>query len=165
MSRLRSIIPRPQGIIASARQVVGGVWQSVTDQARDSQSGERARGAHLVPGPAARPRDGGAAGTLYSHYEGLIAPHMFAVHESIAPYVMMIIGGLGNIYGGVAGSVIMTVAPEYLRAVAEYRMVTYGALIVVLVILMPEGIGAAVLRIARILREIFSGREKLVENP
>jgi branched-chain amino acid transport system permease protein len=108
---------------------------------------------------------GGVAGALYAHYEGLIAPHMFAVHESVTPYVMMIIGGLGNIYGGVAGSVIMTVAPEYLRAIAQYRMVTYGALIVVLVILMPEGIGAAAVRIARVVREMFSGREKLVENP
>jgi hypothetical protein len=44
-------------------------------------------------------------------------------------------------------------------------MVTYGALIVVLVILMPEGIGAAAVRIARVVREMFSGREKLVEIP
>jgi branched-chain amino acid transport system permease protein len=106
----------------------------------------------------------GIAGAFYAHSEGLIAPHMFSVHESVTPYVMMIIGGLGNIPGGVLGSIVMTIAPEYLRSMAEYRMVIYGALVVIIVVFMPGGLGKGGSQVLHFFRNLFAGGPKVEDH-
>jgi branched-chain amino acid transport system permease protein len=51
-----------------------------------------------------------------------------------------VVGGLGTFYGPIAGGVIFTFLPEFLRAIAEYRMMIYGLMMSVAIIFMPEGI-------------------------
>ena len=53
---------------------------------------------------------------------------------------MVILGGMGSIPGTILGSFILTLAPEMLRIVAEYRLLFYGALLVILMIFRPNGI-------------------------
>jgi branched-chain amino acid transport system permease protein len=53
---------------------------------------------------------------------------------------MVIIGGSQSIVGPIVGAFLITSIPEILRAVAEYRMVTYGAVLIIAIVFMPRGI-------------------------
>ncbi|HBQ26214.1 MAG TPA: branched-chain amino acid ABC transporter permease, partial [Syntrophomonas sp.] len=53
---------------------------------------------------------------------------------------MVVLGGMGSIPGTILGAVILTLLPEMLRIVAEYRLLFYGALLVILMIFRPNGL-------------------------
>ncbi len=82
----------------------------------------------------------GLGGGLYAHYMTYIAPQDFAFMKSIEFLNMVVLGGMGSIPGTILGAVILTLAPELLRIVAEYRLLFYGALLVLLMIFRPNGL-------------------------
>lgn len=82
----------------------------------------------------------GLAGCLYAHYFLFISPVTFDIAQSINIVLMVIIGGSNSILGPILGAFLITLVPEILRAIAEYRMVIYGAILVFAIIFMPEGI-------------------------
>ncbi|SHG70154.1 amino acid/amide ABC transporter membrane protein 2, HAAT family [Thermosyntropha lipolytica DSM 11003] len=82
----------------------------------------------------------GLAGGLYSHYMGYIAPQDFGFMRSIEILNMVVLGGMGSIPGVMLGAAVLTVLPEMLRIVADYRLLFYGALLVILMIFRPNGI-------------------------
>jgi len=69
-----------------------------------------------------------------------IRPQDFAFMQSIELLNMVILGGMGSIPGTILGAIILTIAPELLRIVAEYRLLFYGALLVLLMIFRPNGL-------------------------
>ncbi|MCR5250542.1 MAG: branched-chain amino acid ABC transporter permease [Lachnospiraceae bacterium] len=81
-------------------------------------------------------------GSFYAVYMGMISPTSFAYAESIKMVSMVVLGGMGSIPGSVLGAVLLTALPEVLRSFSEYRMVVYGALMVIMMIFRPEGIWA-----------------------
>ncbi|MEN6390398.1 MAG: branched-chain amino acid ABC transporter permease [Syntrophomonas sp.] len=83
---------------------------------------------------------GGLGGALYSHYMYFISPQDFDFSRSIELLNMVVLGGLGSIPGTILGAGILTILPEMLRVVAEYRMLFYGALLVILMIFRPNGL-------------------------
>ena len=83
---------------------------------------------------------GGIGGGLYAHYMYYINPQDFGFMKSIEILNMVVLGGMGSIPGTVLGVVILTLAPEVLRVVAEYRLLFYGALLVILMIFRPNGL-------------------------
>jgi branched-chain amino acid transport system permease protein len=82
----------------------------------------------------------GLAGSLYAHYITFINPETFGLHTSILILTMAVLGGMGSIAGAVLGAVILTALPEVLREFQSYQDLVYGALLVGLLILRPEGI-------------------------
>jgi branched-chain amino acid transport system permease protein len=82
----------------------------------------------------------GLAGSLYAHYITFISPESFGLHTSILILAMVVLGGMGSIPGSVAGAVILTALPEFLREFQSYQDLIYGALLVGLLILRPEGL-------------------------
>jgi branched-chain amino acid transport system permease protein len=82
----------------------------------------------------------GLAGSLYAHYFLFISPVSFDIAQSINIVLMVIIGGSNSIVGPMLGAFLITLLPEILRAIAQYRMVIYGAILVFAIIFMPEGI-------------------------
>ena len=82
----------------------------------------------------------GLAGSLYAHYITFINPETFGLHTSILILTMAVLGGMGSIAGSVVGAVILTALPEVLREFQAYQDLVYGALLVGLLILRPEGI-------------------------
>ena len=64
----------------------------------------------------------------------------FAFMKSSEILILGVVGGMGSIPGTVIGATILTLAPELLRVVAEYRMLFYGALLVILMIFRPNGL-------------------------
>ncbi len=83
---------------------------------------------------------GGLGGALYAHYMYYISPQDFDFMRSIEILNMVVLGGLGSIPGTILGAAILTILPEMLRVVAEYRMLFYGALLVLLMIFRPNGL-------------------------
>ena len=82
----------------------------------------------------------GIAGGLYAHSKQFITPGGFNFMESIAIVVMVILGGMGNTPGVILAAVLLTVLPEVLRPVAQYRMIIYSLLLIVLMLTRPQGL-------------------------
>jgi branched-chain amino acid transport system permease protein len=86
----------------------------------------------------------GIAGGLYAFLFRYINPNIFGFMKSIEILCMVVLGGMGNTYGAILGAGIITVLPEFLRsispAVSQYRMVFYGMLLVIMMIVRPQGI-------------------------
>ncbi len=82
----------------------------------------------------------GVAGGLYAHHKRFISPSGFDFMKSIDIVVMVILGGMGRTAGVIAAAVILTVLPEVLRGFADYRMIIYSLLIIVLMMLRPQGL-------------------------
>lgn len=82
----------------------------------------------------------GIAGSFYAHYTSFIDPHSFAFAESIAVLAMVVLGGMGSIWGSVAGAIVLTILPELLREISEYRLIVYGFIMVMVTLLRPQGL-------------------------
>jgi branched-chain amino acid transport system permease protein len=82
----------------------------------------------------------GIAGGLYGHFKLTITPTGFDFTKSIEIVVMVILGGMGNTLGVVLAAILLTLLPEVLRPVAEYRMVIYSFLLIVLMLARPQGL-------------------------
>ncbi|HUZ08444.1 MAG TPA: branched-chain amino acid ABC transporter permease [Candidatus Paceibacterota bacterium] len=82
----------------------------------------------------------GIAGGLYAHSKQFITPGGFNFMESIAIVVMVILGGMGNTIGVILAAVLLTLLPEFLRPIAEYRMIIYSLLLIILMLTRPQGL-------------------------
>jgi branched-chain amino acid transport system permease protein len=82
----------------------------------------------------------GIAGGLFSHVKLSIDPKGFDFMRSIEIVVMVILGGMGNTVGVILAAVLLTVLPEFLRPIQEYRMIIYSFLLIVLMLTRPQGL-------------------------
>lgn len=82
----------------------------------------------------------GVAGGLYAHYDSYLNPSSFTFLKSIEVIAMVVLGGMGSVSGAVLAAILLTVLPEVLRPVKDYRMVIYALLLIVLMITRPQGL-------------------------
>ncbi len=82
----------------------------------------------------------GIAGGLFAHHKTTITPQVFDFMKSFEVVVMVILGGMGRTAGVILAAILLTLAPEFLRSVAEYRMIIYALLIIFLMIARPQGL-------------------------
>jgi branched-chain amino acid transport system permease protein len=82
----------------------------------------------------------GMAGSMLAHFLRFIGPMNFTMDESLLMMQMVILGGLGSLPGTILGSAILVVTPEIFRVLTDYRQMLNGALMVVLMILRPQGL-------------------------
>lgn len=80
------------------------------------------------------------AGSLYAHVMTFVAPTSFGFNISVELLTMVVIGGLGSIYGSFLGALLLTMLPEFLRFMHDYDIVFYGGLLMVMTIFMPGGL-------------------------
>lgn len=80
------------------------------------------------------------AGSLYAHTMTFISPASFGFNFSVELLTMVVIGGLGNIYGSFLGAALLTLLPEFLRAAQDFDIIIYGGLLMVMVMFMPGGL-------------------------
>lgn len=83
---------------------------------------------------------GGCAGALFAAKQGFISPDSFTFLESVMVLCMVVLGGIGTIAGAVSGAFLLIVMPEFLREFALYRMLIFGAVMIVFMIYRPHGI-------------------------
>ena len=82
----------------------------------------------------------GVAGGLYAHFLQYINPEDFNFLRSVEIVAMVILGGMGSTFGVVLAAIILTVLPELLRDIQQYRMVIYALLLIIMMILRPQGL-------------------------
>ena len=82
----------------------------------------------------------GVAGALYAHHKQFLSPTGFDFMKSIDIVVMVILGGMGRTAGVILAAILLTVLPEALRDFASYRMILYSLLIIVLMMVRPQGL-------------------------
>src|SRR5213594_3785574 len=82
----------------------------------------------------------GVAGGLFAHYLSYLNPNSFTFIKSIEVIAMVVLGGMGSVSGSVLAAVILTLLPEVLRPVKDYRMVIYSLMLIVLMITRPQGL-------------------------
>ena len=82
----------------------------------------------------------GIAGGLYAHHKQFLAPTGFDFMKSIDIVVMVILGGMGRTTGVIIAAVLLTILPEALRGFADYRMIIYSLMIIILMITRPQGL-------------------------
>ncbi|MGE3874771.1 MAG: branched-chain amino acid ABC transporter permease [Parvibaculaceae bacterium] len=83
---------------------------------------------------------GSIAGVIFAASQRFVSPESFTLQESILIVLLIVIGGIGNILGIIVGAAILILLPEFLRELAEWRILFLGLLMVVLIILRPGGI-------------------------
>lgn len=82
----------------------------------------------------------GMAGTLYAMNFSTVTAAKFDFNTSILILVFVVLGGLGNIWGSIIAAALLTVLPELLRAVNDYRMLIYAILLIVMMIFNNSGV-------------------------
>jgi branched-chain amino acid transport system permease protein len=82
----------------------------------------------------------GFCGVVFSAFQRFVSPESFTFWESLIVVLIIVVGGLGNLLGVIAGALTLVVIPEFLRGYADYRMLLYGAALVLVILLRPNGI-------------------------
>lgn len=85
----------------------------------------------------------GMAGVVFAAKTTFINPASFTFWESAIILSVVVIGGMGSIRGVIAGAVILILVPEYLRDFAEFRMLLFGAIMVLVMVFRPQGLISA----------------------
>jgi branched-chain amino acid transport system permease protein len=82
----------------------------------------------------------GLAGAQFAFLQNFVSPDSFIIDTSIVLISMIVLGGMGNITGALIGGVLLAMLPEVLREFAQYRMVAYGAILLLLLRVRPQGL-------------------------
>jgi len=90
----------------------------------------------------------GGVGALYVHYLSVMCPEEMTVALTVNLLVIVFLGGVGSLRGVLIGALLFTALPEVLRLAPTWRLVIYGALLLLVVIRSPGGLEALLSRTA-----------------
>jgi branched-chain amino acid transport system permease protein len=82
----------------------------------------------------------GMAGVFFAGKYTFVSPESFSFLESVRVLSMVVLGGMGSLPGAILGAVLLTVLPELLRGLANYRMLLFGAALVIMMLFRPQGL-------------------------
>jgi branched-chain amino acid transport system permease protein len=82
----------------------------------------------------------GLAGALNAHLTFFIGPNEYGFDRGVDILTMTVLGGIGGLTGPVLGGVILTLLPELLRALKDFRLVVNGLILVVITLFLPKGL-------------------------
>jgi branched-chain amino acid transport system permease protein len=88
----------------------------------------------------------GMAGVVFAAKTTFINPASFTLWESIIILCVVVLGGMGSVIGVIFGALTLILLPEYLRVFSEYRLLVFGAVLVVMMVFRPGGIVSQVRR-------------------
>ena len=102
----------------------------------------------------------GVAGGLLAGFMSFIQPVMFDMNKSTELTAVVVFGGLGSMSGCLLGTVIITLVTELFRPISQYRMLIYGLVLVVIMVVRPEGLMGQYELNRKFFAHIFGGRKK-----
>lgn len=88
-------------------------------------------------------------GSLFAHYMGTITPDTFGIFVSIDFVIMVVIGGLGCLWGSLAGAAIVTLLPHLLGPLENSRDIIYGLIVVTILLVFPRGLVVEIVELAK----------------
>ena len=115
----------------------------------------------------------GIAGGLFAHQTSILNAKMFGFNKSIEYLVMVVLGGMGSITGSIVASIVLVSLPEMLRSLADYRLVIYSLLLILMMLFRPSGLMgtrefsmlAAWENAENLFRRVFKKREQATKMP
>jgi branched-chain amino acid transport system permease protein len=105
------------------------------------------------------------SGAIFATKLGSVYPHSFNIMISINILCVIIVGGVGSIPGVVVGAAALVGLPELLREFAEYRLLVYGAVLVAMMLLKPEGLWPEVTHKRELHENENDGAEAAADEP
>ncbi|WP_031167111.1 branched-chain amino acid ABC transporter permease [Streptosporangium roseum] len=131
------------GAARLGRSRLGRAWRFV----REDEDAAEAMGVHTyrvkLAAYIAGAVWGGLAGVLFAAQLSAISPTSFTFLQSALVLMAVVLGGMGSIPGVVIGAVVISVLPEILRDLADYRFFIFGVLLIAVMILRPQGLWPA----------------------
>jgi branched-chain amino acid transport system permease protein len=88
-------------------------------------------------------------GSLFAHYMGTITPDTFGIFASIDFVIMVVIGGVGSLWGSLAGAAFVTILPHLLGPLEDYKDILHGLIVVVVLLVLPRGLLAGIVDLAK----------------
>ena len=82
----------------------------------------------------------GCAGAVYGHMLGFIAPNNFTFADSLVLVSIVVLGGIGNVWGVLVAAAFVVILPEKLQIIQEYRFAIYAVLVILILLFRPEGL-------------------------
>ena len=82
----------------------------------------------------------GCAGAVYGHVLGFIAPNNFTFADSLVLVSIVLLGGIGNVWGVTVAAAFVVILPEKLQIIQEYRFALYAVLVILILLFRPEGL-------------------------
>jgi branched-chain amino acid transport system permease protein len=109
------------------------------------------------------------AGSLYAHYFGYVNPDAFSIFRSLDLVVMVVVGGMGSIWGTLFGVALITVLPHFLGVFETYYDIIHGVILVVILLFLPQGFVSGLvdlikIRLARRRLAAAAALEKVFEG-
>lgn len=80
------------------------------------------------------------SGALYAHYVTFLSPANFSVFYSILILIMVMLGGMHNLWGSLLGALFLTSLPEILRPLKDYDILIYGLILIIALLFFQEGL-------------------------
>lgn len=102
----------------------------------------------------------GIGGSFYAHFYRFVGPGEFTVWKSIYMLMYVQVGGVGTIFGPIVGAIFLTVLPEIFRFASIYQPLIYGVILIITMMLLPEGLMGIRSAIASWRRRSAEGRMK-----
>ncbi|MEU7987267.1 branched-chain amino acid ABC transporter permease [Streptosporangium canum] len=131
------------GAARLGRSRLGRAWRFV----REDEDAAEAMGVHTyrvkLAAYIAGAVWGGLAGVLFAAQLSAISPTSFTFLQSALVLMAVVLGGMGSIPGVVIGAVVISILPEILRDLADYRFFIFGVLLIAVMILRPQGLWPA----------------------
>jgi branched-chain amino acid transport system permease protein len=144
---------------------LGRAWMAV----REDEDVAQAMGINLVATKLLAFATGAGfsalSGAVFASKLGSVYPHSFNVMISINIVCLIIVGGMGSIPGVIVGAAALVGLPELLREFAEYRLLVYGAALVVMMLVRPEGLWPEAVRRREFEEEELSVGETEADVP
>jgi branched-chain amino acid transport system permease protein len=88
-------------------------------------------------------------GSLFAHYMGTITPDTFGIFASIDFVIMVVVGGLGSLWGSLAGAAFVTILPHVLGPLEDYKEILHGLIVVVVLLILPRGLLAGLVDLVK----------------
>lgn len=85
------------------------------------------------------------AGSLFAHCYGFVSPDSFGIFTSTDMVIMVVVGGMGSIWGSLFGAGLITLLPEWIAALETYKDFVHGAVLILVLMFFPQGLVTGVI--------------------
>jgi branched-chain amino acid transport system permease protein len=100
------------------------------------------------------------AGFLYAHLVSFISPSSFDFIMSVRLVTMVAVGGMASVWGSLLGASVLTLLPEWLHVFADYEMIVYGLILMIIMIFLPQGLTRGLLDLYEHSRQLRASATK-----
>jgi branched-chain amino acid transport system permease protein len=89
------------------------------------------------------------AGSLFAHCYAFVSPDSFNIFVSVDFVIMVVVGGMGSIWGTLLGTGLITLLPEWIEALDTYKDIVHGLILVLILLFLPQGLVTGIVSVVR----------------